>query len=115
MSEERQALTAFINPWGLYGWVRIPFGLCNAPEAFQRFMENCLGDLRDTICIQYHDDVIVFSATFEDHVEHLRKVFLRLRENGVKLKPQKCKLFEREVLFWGHIVLESGYRMILQE
>jgi hypothetical protein len=44
-------------------------------------------------------------------VEHLRKVFQRLRENGVKLKPQKWKLFEREEVFWGHIVLERGYRM----
>ena len=74
-------------------------------------MENCLDDLRDTICIPYLDDVIVFSATFEDHVEHLRKFFQRLKEHGVKLKPQKCKLFEREVVFWGRIVSESGYRM----
>jgi hypothetical protein len=76
----------------------------------QRFMENYLDDLRDTICIPYVDDVIVSGAMFEDHVEHLRKVFQRLRENGVKLKPQKCKLFEREVVFWRRIVSESGYR-----
>ena len=90
MNEKSQALTAFITLCALYEWIRDPFGLCNAP-----------GALRDKICIPYLDDVmiIVFSVTFEDHVEHLRSVFQCLRENGVKLKPKKCKLFEREVVF----------------
>ncbi len=75
-------------------------------------MENCLDDLRDKICIPYLDDVIVFSVVFiEEHVDHLQKVFQRLRDHGVKLKPKKCKLFEREVVFLGGIVSESGYRL----
>ena len=104
MSAKSQPYTAFITPWGLYEWMRTPFGLSRAPGAFQRFMENCLGDLRDTVCIPYLDDIIIFSASFEEHVEHTRKVLRRLREHGVKLKPRKCKLFKKEVVFLGRVV-----------
>ena len=71
-------------------------GLKNAPGEFQRVMENCLDGLRDDICIPYIDDIL-FSQTFEDHVDHIRKVLKRLPEHGVKLKPKKCRLFKRAV------------------
>ena len=74
-------------------------------------MENCLGDLRDTVCIPYLDDIIIFSASFEEHVEHTRKVLRRLREHGVKLKPRKYKLFKKEVVFLGRVVSEEGYKL----
>ena len=74
-------------------------------------MEGCLDGLRDEICTSYLDDIIVCSKSFQDHINHLRKVFQCLREHGVKLKPKKCKLFRREVNFLGRVVSAEGYKL----
>ena len=57
------------------------------------------------------DDVIVFSKTFDGHLENLRRVLRRLSENGVKLKPRKCTMFRQEVNFIGRIISPEGYKL----
>lgn len=76
-------LAAFITPWGLYEWVRIPFGLSSAPAEFQRSMEHCLAGLRDTIFLPNLDDNLVHSSSFDDHLEHVHLVLQHYKQHGV--------------------------------
>ncbi|KRX61767.1 Retrovirus-related Pol polyprotein from transposon 17.6 [Trichinella sp. T9] len=100
--------TAFTTPLGLYQFKVMPFGLCNAPATFQRLMETVLRGLVGSDCLVYLDDVIVFGKTAEEHTARLREVFRRLREVGLKIKPEKCRLMKRRVAYLGHIISEKG-------
>lgn len=67
-----------------------------------------MGDLNLRDCLIYLDDIIIFSATFEEHIERLQAVFQRLQEHNLKLKPSKCELFRNRVVYLGHVVSEEG-------
>ena len=86
---EDRIKTAF---WGanriLWEWLVVPFGLKNAPPYFQRRMDQVLRDL--PFCRCYIDDIIVWSSSLGEHLEHLEQVFRRLREFGLKVHPGKC-------------------------
>ncbi|KAL3972968.1 pleiotrophin [Sarotherodon galilaeus] len=111
MAEGSRHMTAFITPWGLYEWVRIPFGLSNAPAAFQRSMEEMLDSLRDSCCIPYLDDILCYAKSFDEHVEGVRQVLRALKAHGVKLRPTKCELFQQEVRYVGRLVSADGVRI----
>ena len=102
------AKTAFTTHVGLFEFSTMPFGLCNAPGTYQRLMTVVLQELLSKICLAYLDDVIVYSANNQSHLDHLDTVFSRIRESGLKMKPRKCTFFQKEVLFLGHIISENG-------
>lgn len=100
--------TAFITPFGLYQYERLPFGLAGAPATFQRFMQRLFNDRLFEILIIYLDDLLVFSKNLEEHLEHLDFVFTTISKHGLKLKPSKCHLFREEVPYLGHVISADG-------
>ena len=100
--------TAFVTHEGLYEFSVLPFGLTNAPASFQRLMQHILRGLSWKICLLYLDDIIIYSKTFDEHIQHISQVFDRLREANVKLKPSKCYFAREKVEYLGHIVSSEG-------
>jgi transposase InsO family protein len=101
--------TAFMVPSGLYEFVRMPFGLTAAPAIFQRTMDRVLAGM-GTFAKVFIDDIVVWSATPEEHAEHLRAVLERLRSAGLQLKTPKCHFGLDEVELLGHSVSAEGVR-----
>uniref|UniRef100_A0A8P4GKR5 Gypsy retrotransposon integrase-like protein 1 n=1 Tax=Dicentrarchus labrax TaxID=13489 RepID=A0A8P4GKR5_DICLA len=106
--EKDRNKTAFTTPFGLYEYLRMPFGLCNAPATFQRLMQATMSDLVFQIVLVYLDDLLVFSPTFQDHLVRLETVLKRLRDTGLKVKVEKCHFLQSEVRFLGHQVSSQG-------
>jgi hypothetical protein len=92
----------------LFKYLFMPFGLRNAPQTFQRFMDSLLKHLPFVFC--YLDDIIIASNCLEEHIEHLRQIFTILQENGLQINPAKCVLAAAAVEFLGHIVDQDGVR-----
>ena len=75
LDDDARPKSAFTTHQGLYEFVRMPFGLCNAPATFQRAMQSVLAGLEWRDCFVYIDDILVASATFEEHLQQLEQVF----------------------------------------
>ena len=109
IAEEDRPKTAFSIPGsGLWQWRVLPFGLINSPSVFERLMERVFAGLTFLILLIYLDDIIVYSKTFEEHLENLRTVLERLKKSNLKLNPKKCNLLCTKVAFLGHEVSEQG-------
>lgn len=108
VDESDKQKTAFTSHKGLFEFNVMPFGLCNAAGTFERLMQTVCAGLRWDICLIYLDDIIVFSSTFEQHLERLESVFNRLQNAGLRLRSKKCSLFKHRVSYLGHVITENG-------
>lgn len=102
--------TAFSVENGHYEFLRMPFGLKNAPSTFQRVMDNVLRKHIGVICLVYMDDIIVFSTSLTEHIDNLAKIFRTLEEHNLKIQLDKSEFLQKEVAFLGHIVTSEGVK-----
>jgi hypothetical protein len=103
--------TAFRTKYGHFEYLVMPFGLTNAPAGFQRFIFDVLEEYLDIFVMAYLDDILVFSKTLKEHIQHNKKVLQKLREAKVTLKLKKCEFHVKETDFLGYVISENGFGM----
>ena len=106
VEEGSRAFLTINTPWGLFQYCRLPFGIASAPAIWQKAMSVVLQGCKGTVC--YIDDILVTGTTRKEHEENLRRVFGRLEQYGLRLKMEKCKLFQEEIEFLGHRITRKG-------
>lgn len=110
MEEQAIPKTAFTTPDGHYEYLRVPFGLCNAPAIFQRAINKVLGNLRYGKVLAYMDDLLLPSSTFDLGLSNLREVLFSFKNAGLTLRLTKCHFFMEKVEYLGHEISKDGVR-----
>ncbi|GBG77227.1 hypothetical protein CBR_g23554 [Chara braunii] len=102
--------TVFKTRYGHFEWLVMPFGLTNAPATFQAAMTTEFRHMLDRFVLIYLDDILVYSRSLDEHVEHLRTVLERLRQAKYKANRGKCEFAQQELEYLGHYVTPQGIR-----
>lgn len=115
LREKDRYKTAFVTQTGHYNWKCLPFGLKTSPAIFQRILRNVLkrNDL-DNFAVNYIDDILVFSKTFEEHLQHLEKLIDAVSKEGFKLSLAKCNFAKNQVKYLGHVIGNNLTRPIYE-
>jgi hypothetical protein len=100
--------TTFITKYGLYEFSVMSFGLTNAPDFFMNLINSVFMDYLDKFVVVFINDILIYSQSEEEHVDHLKMVLQRLREHQLYAKLSKCEFWIDEVLFLGHIINKDG-------
>lgn len=103
MEKQPKKKTAFTTPFGLYQFKRMAFGLQGAPATFQTMMDKLVDGL-GSFANAYLDDLVIYSSTWEEHLQHLWVAFQHPEEAGLTAKPKKCQLGMTQCIYLGHVV-----------
>ena len=106
LDKESQRKSTVVTPWGAWQFVRLPMGLRNSAQSFQRLIDHVLNGIEDIFV--YLDDILVFSRTLKEHMKTLEEIFRRLEENGLALSLKKCRFGEQKIEFVGYSISREG-------
>lgn len=109
--EEDRDKTAFVSPFGVYRFLRLPFGLCNAPATFQRLIDRFRSGIPNVMLLAYLDDLIILSEDFNTHIADVKLVFDRLRQFKLRANRDKCTFASARVKYLGHIITSDGIQV----
>ena len=99
LNEDAMKIPAFILPFGMYEYLKVPFGLALAPAYFQNLMNKVLNGL--SFAMAYLDDIIMLSETPEQHLAHIKVILKKLQATGLRMKRSKCSFFKKELHYLG--------------
>ncbi len=108
LKAEDSEVTAFVTPWDHLEWTEgTPFGLKGAGYSFQRMMAVILGDSNFTEALCYMDDILVWGATWQEHMQRLNSVLGKVQASGLALSIRKCRFGVQEVHYLGSVIKEG--------
>jgi hypothetical protein len=110
VAEKDRPKTAVKTPWGLFEYNRMPFGLRNAPPTFQRFINSVLHGVPSIFV--YIDDVVIFTDTYDRHLEIIEMVLTRLNDNGLIINAEKSTFLATQITYLGMDFDQNGYRPV---
>ena len=111
IAEGDEPKTTMVTRYGFYEFLIMSFGLTNAPATFCNLLNDVFYDYIDQFVVIYLDDIVIYSDSLEEHQEHLKMVFKRLREHSLYVKREKCEFCSMEINFLGHMVGNGTVRM----
>jgi hypothetical protein len=114
LSAKSRKVTAFCTPFGLFEFTKLPMGISLGCQVLSRVVDALLGDFRNKFIYSFLDDLVVYSRSREEHMQHLKVVFTRLEKAGFTLNRDKIQLAKQEIPFLGHLISAQGIRILPQ-